>query len=677
MIEPILTIFLLFGLPLLGMATYVLLGNKQHFYAGFSTGLGMLAWLASVLALFFHEGEPTSLRMEWFRAGSFMPDVALMLDMHAILMLVVVSTVAFAVQVFSLRYMHNDPRKSAYYLYLHLFVLAMVLLVLSSNLLLTFVAWEGVGFSSWLLIGFWYERPKAVFASRKAFLVNRIGDAGFVLAIGVLLALFESLDYASIKQVFSGASGFNSGLLLLSDGDAYPSYTIVSRLWLTWAGAGLILAVMAKSAQYPLAVWLPDAMQGPTPVSALIHAATMVAAGVYLLLRFQFFFTAELLQSLIIIGSVTAFMGAFAAFAQHDIKKILAYSTLSQLGYMVLAMGLGAWGAGFFHLITHAFFKAGLFLLAGALIWLAHQNKEIKDEQDIREMGGILKAFPVLHVLFLVFSAALAGIPLFSGFYSKEAILVALFQGQGSLEGAWSLIPYLVWVAVPMTFLYMFRLWKYLYFGAGDDWKALQLRLPPAYLAPLVLLGLLSLGIWQGLQLDFSSNLIYERIISNAPLISQKGDALAQEMSVGHEVTYISLLLLASAAILAWLFFFYLKDRLQLPGFLRSLSANNWYLDSVHQFVLVQPVVQGGKVLSWLDQRIIDPAIEIPARTTVILASIIAWLDRKVVDASVKGLAGLASFGGRLLGVGKHSGMQDVVLLALGVFLIIMLWLVF
>lgn len=672
-----LTIFLLLGLPLLGIAIYPFVARYKSFYTGFSSALGMVAWVVSVMALLLTEGQAMRLNTGWFKAGSFMPDLTLTLDMHALLMLGVVSTVAFAVQVFSQAYMRNDSRIATYYLYLHFFVLAMFLLVLSSNLLITFVAWELVGFSSWLLIGFWYERPKAVFASRKAFLVNRIGDAGFVLAIGILLALFNSMDYATIQQVFSGASGFNSGLLILTDGDAYPSYTIVSQFWLTWAGAGLVLAVMAKSAQYPLAVWLPDAMQGPTPVSALIHAATMVAAGVYLLLRFQFFFTPELLQSLIIIGSITAFMGAFAAFAQHDIKKILAYSTVSQLGYMVLAMGLGAWGAGFYHLITHAFFKAGLFLLAGALIWLAHQNKAMKDEQDIREMGGMLRAFPILHALFLIFAAALAGIPLFSGFYSKEAILEALFQGQGSLDGAWYLVPFLVWLAVPMTFLYMIRLWKYLYFGEAYDWKALQLRVPPAFLVPLVLLALLSLGIWQGLGLDFSSNFIYERIISSSPFIRAGSDAWVHGANEGHWVTYLSLLLLASAAAMAWLFFFFLKDRLQVPKFLRSLSINNWYLDKIHHFLLVRPMLQAGKGLAWLDQKFIDPAVEIPAKTTVILASIIAWVDRKVVDALVKGLAGLASFTGRLVGIGKHSGMQDVVLLAFGLFLIIMLWLVF
>ncbi|NJM94598.1 MAG: NADH-quinone oxidoreductase subunit L [Cytophagales bacterium] len=329
-------------------------------------------------------------------------------------------------------------------------------LVVSDNLLLTFLFWELVGFSSYLLIGFWYHKSSAAQAARKAFMMNRVGDLGFLLGLLILWAQYATFDLSQLSQLFSStapAQGIWQGHAV----NGIQKSSELSSLWLTLMGLGLFCGAVGKSAQFPLFTWLPDAMEGPTPVSALIHAATMVAAGVYLLVRVSALLTAEALVIIAVIGALTALLAALAATVQTDIKKVLAYSTVSQLGYMVLAVGTGAFAAAFFHLMTHAFFKACLFLGAGSVIHAVHRARPEADAQDMRSMGGLYKSLPWTFVTYAVASAALVGLPFFSGFLSKDLILESAWhwaQGQGGL--AW-VLPLVAFGTVGITAYYMLR----------------------------------------------------------------------------------------------------------------------------------------------------------------------------------------------------------------------------
>ncbi len=356
--------------------------------------------------------------------------VAYQIDQLSILMTLIVTGVGFLIHVYSIGYMQSDRGFWRFFSYMNLFIFAMLNLVLADNFLLMFLGWEGVGLCSYLLIGFWYEKKITGDAAKKAFVVNRIGDLGFILAMLMIFSTFGSLNFSS---VFSGAS-----LMMVGN---------TTILWITLL---LFVGAIGKSAQIPLYVWLPDAMAGPTPVSALIHAATMVTAGVYMVARCSILFALApvTMEVVAIIGAVTAVFAATIGLVQNDIKKVLAYSTISQLGYMFLAMGVAAFSAGIFHLMTHAFFKALLFLGSGAVIHAMH------DEQDIQKMGGLKEYLPVTYRTFLIGAIAIAGIPPFAGFFSKDEILWKAFSSE---QGSW-----ILWllgaVGVTMTAFYMFRL---------------------------------------------------------------------------------------------------------------------------------------------------------------------------------------------------------------------------
>ena len=340
---------------------------------------------------------------EWMAAGSYKFDIAFLADQLSAVMLLVVTGVGFLVHLYSTAYMDHDAGYARYFSYLNLFIFSMLILVLGKNLAMLFIGWEGVGACSYLLIGYWWKDMDKAEAGQKAFVVNRIGDIGFVVAIFLLLAYAGgSVDYDDLRAHFSDARH------LLDDG---PTITLICLL--------LFVGACGKSAQIPLFVWLPDAMAGPTPVSALIHAATMVTAGVYMIVRLNFLFvlSPHAMTIVMMVGALTALMAASIGLVQNDIKKVLAYSTVSQLGYMFIAVGAGAFAAGIFHLFTHAFFKACLFLGAGAVIHGLHH------EQDIRKMGGLKAKMPVVHLTFLISCIAIAGIPPFAAFFSKDAIL--------------------------------------------------------------------------------------------------------------------------------------------------------------------------------------------------------------------------------------------------------------
>ncbi|MFA5159729.1 MAG: NADH-quinone oxidoreductase subunit L, partial [Candidatus Omnitrophota bacterium] len=395
-----------------------------------------VCWAVFQGAHFAHQGT-------WLMLGTVPLKFGYLMDPLSAILLFMVTIVGTLIQIYAAGYMHGDPRYSRFFAYVSLFMFAMITLVISDNYLLFFMSWEIMGLCSYLLIGFYFEKDSAANASLKAFLTTRIGDVGFLLGFLTLFAAIGTLNFSQMNSLLAGAhkthAALNTGLLAM-------------------AALFIFCGTIGKSAQFPLHVWLPDAMEGPTPVSALIHAATMVAAGVFLVARSFTLFMAvpNILPIVTAIGTITAFMAAFIALTQNDIKRVLAYSTISQLGYMVTALGLSGLGAGTFHLITHAFFKALLFLGAGSVIHGAHV-------QDIREMGGLFRKMPHTAVTFIIASLALAGIPPLSGFWSKDEILLAAF-GSGNF-----LVFGVLLLTAFMTAFYMFRLIFLTFFGTARN----------------------------------------------------------------------------------------------------------------------------------------------------------------------------------------------------------------
>jgi NADH-quinone oxidoreductase subunit L len=510
--------------------------------------------------------------------------VGLQLDPLSAVMILVVTGVGFLIHVYSIGYMHSEQGYGRYFAYLNLFTFAMLTLVLADNFLLMFVGWEGVGLCSYLLIGYWYEKPSAANAGRKAFVVNRIGDFGFLLAMMLLFTQFGTLRFDVI---------FHQAPLVLAFGGGMA--TAITLL--------LFLGATGKSAQVPLYIWLPDAMEGPTPVSALIHAATMVTAGVYMVARCHvlFLLAPVSLAVVAVIGAVTALFAASIGLVQNDIKRVLAYSTVSQLGYMFLGCGVGAFAAGIFHLMTHAFFKALLFLGSGSVI------HALNGEQDIRKMGGIAKKIPVTHATFLIGALAIAGFPGLAGFFSKDEILWKAFSSsQGSnllwLFGA---------LAALFTAFYMFRLLFLVFHGKSRVEHESELHLhesPPTMLFALVVLAILSIfGGYVGVPKILGGHNLFESFLEPA---FTRYFVLESATEGLHSLSLEWTLLLASVAIallgifLAWVL--YLK-RAQIPATLTArlpgiynLILNKYYVDEVYGALFVIP---GRKLSEFLYAR--------------------------------------------------------------------------
>ncbi len=387
---------------------------------------------------------------QWLSAGDYKFQVGFLIDSLTVTMMLVVTFVSLMVHIYTIGYMHDDPGYSRFFSYISLFTFSMLMLVMSNNFMQLFFGWEAVGLVSYLLIGFWYTRPTAIYANMKAFLVNRVGDFGFILGIGLVLAHFGTLDY---QEVFSGAKALSDATITLIPGAEWGTVSLLSATCIL-----LFIGAMGKSAQVPLHVWLPDSMEGPTPISALIHAATMVTAGIFMVSRMSplFELSDTALAFVIVIGSITALFMGFLGIIQNDIKRVVAYSTLSQLGYMTVALGASAYPAAIFHLMTHAFFKALLFLAAGSVIIGMHHD------QDIRNMGGLRKYMPVTWLTSLIGSLALIGTPFFAGFYSKDSIIeaVKLSHIPGSGFAYFS-----VMAGVFITAFYSFRMYFLVFHG--------------------------------------------------------------------------------------------------------------------------------------------------------------------------------------------------------------------
>ncbi|MEJ2564722.1 MAG: NADH-quinone oxidoreductase subunit L [Gammaproteobacteria bacterium] len=415
----------------------------------------------------------------WMVSGGVHLEIGFLVDQLTALMLVVVTFVSLMVHIYTIGYMHDDPGYQRFFSYISLFTFAMLMLVMSNNFLQLFFGWEGVGLVSYLLIGFWYQKESAIYANLKAFLVNRVGDFGFLLGIAAVLMYFNSLDYA---DVFNAAPNMKDVTIHIFSADRWNLMTVICIL--------LFIGAMGKSAQVPLHVWLPDSMEGPTPISALIHAATMVTAGIFMVARMSplFELSETALSFVMVIGAITALFMGFLGVIQNDIKRVIAYSTLSQLGYMTVALGASAYAAGIFHLMTHAFFKALLFLAAGSVIIAMHH------EQDIRKMGGLRKYMPITYICMLVGSLALIGFPGFSGFYSKDAIIEAVEASHVTGSG----FAYIcVLLGVFVTALYTFRMFFVVFHGEErmDHHTREHLRESPLVVTvPLILLAIPSVA---------------------------------------------------------------------------------------------------------------------------------------------------------------------------------------
>ena len=637
--------------------------------------LGIASWMMIVLLSSPNgiEQEPWLVVEGWLSSGAekgLSINFGILVDNLTIVMLFVVTLVSFLVHLYSCGYMHGEERYNRFFAYLGLFSFSMLGLCISSNLLILFMFWELVGVCSYFLIGFYFEKKSAQNAAIKAFMTTRLGDVGFLVGIMIIAAFAGTLDFEGIfASVKSAESGPWSG-----DG----------MWWLTAAGIGLFLGALGKSAQFPLHVWLPDAMEGPTPVSALIHAATMVVAGVYLVARmFPFlagpgyftgdFYSGDVLFYIALVGGFTAFFAATIAFVQTDIKKVLAYSTISQLGYMFLGLGVGSVSAGIFHLFTHAFFKALLFLGAGSVIHAVHSN-------EMKDMGGLRKKLPITSITFLIGTLAIAGLPYLSGFHSKEAILGNAWAFAGHMEhgghGSWvNYLPFAFGILTAgMTAFYMFRLYFKTFEGKPQNEHAFDHahESPWTMTVPLCVLAVLSIGsagvIGEAAHW-FEHRVHSEYLVEIAAGTARAMDSVAEEVHHFHPtLSGISMALFASALLLAFCFFLprgplYGREK----GIARGLSPlyvslqNLWYLDRFYTWLVLHVLHTCQVICGYFDRVFVDGFVNFWGSVCRFLTGAAGVLDYWGVDGTVRGIANTVRFGGRRLRRIQTGFLQEYV----------------
>jgi NADH-quinone oxidoreductase subunit L len=665
-----LSLIILF-LPLLGFTTVIFLGKKFPKVYLLEVAILTIAFLLSVFVMYYklayYLGSDIISSFNWITMGAaplsgvVNIELGIKLDNVTVIMLFVVNLISMLVHIFSIEYMRGDIRYTKYFANLGLFTFSMLGIVLTHNLLMMYIFWELVGLSSYLLIGHWFEKKSASDAAKKAFIVNRIGDIGMFIGILILFTHYNTFTFDTIfYQISQGNIPFNSDV------------------WLTAAGILIFLGAVGKSAQFPLHVWLPDAMEGPTPVSALIHAATMVAAGVYLVTRIFVMLTADAMLAIALVGAFTSLVAATIAITQNDIKKVLAYSTVSQLGYMVMSLGVGAYVFAFFHLVTHAFFKACLFLGSGSVIHAMHH------EQDIRNMGGLRKRLPITYATFLISTIAISGIPLTSGFLSKDGILAGTLAF-GKLTGHW-LIPIMGFTVAAMTAFYMFRLVIITFHGEPKNRHKYQHahESPWVMAGPLIVLAALSIFIWytpNPLSPDegwFMKNWVktpqtvvpekarFEFMQSSNNILDTTGNLVHSPLytEAMHWAHYramgLSILLAGLGILLAFIFYQWKKfnaDKLALKiKPLYNFSLNKWYLDEVYNATAVSGTLIFSKILSWFDNKIIDGAVNGSAWLGRFISKLSGLFDTFVVDGLVNFTAFFSGFIGfvfRKLQTGK------------------------
>ncbi len=640
--------------PLAGAAINGFFGRQSSKKAISAVALGFCG-LAFFLALLFafnfsSTSAPYSLDLaHWIRSGDFHVDFSFYLDQLSLVMLLVVTGVGFLIHIYSVGYMWDDDGYYRFMSYMNLFMFFMLTLVLAKNYLVMFIGWEGVGLASYLLIGYWFTKDSAAAAGKKAFIVNRIGDFGFLIALFLMIKHFGSLDFT---HVFSAVRSL-------------PPETAGAGL-LTAIGVLLMVGAAGKSAQIPLYVWLPDAMEGPTPVSALIHAATMVTAGVYMVARSHMIFERSPMALMVvaIIGTLTALFAATIGIAQTDIKKVLAYSTVSQLGYMFMACGVGAFSAGIFHLMTHAFFKGLLFLAAGSVI------HGIGGEQDMRKMGGLRVYMPWTFLTMSIATFAIAGFPPLAGFFSKDEIL---WQAYSSPYGSW--VYWLLGVTTAfITSFYMFRLWFLTFFGdyrgaiTHEGSKSSLAGTPAPHghghghgephespwvmLGPLAILAMLSfVGGWIGIGGRFEHFLA--PVFQSGTAAEVAHEAAGEAAGKGTEMLLMAISVAAAilGLLFAWTLYF---RRPQLPariaaslGGLYQAVAHKYYIDELYAVLFVKPLVDGSTTILWhgVDQGVIDAAVNDSATA----ARHVSDNARHMQSGNLRSYAGWVAAGGAVV----------------------------
>ena len=706
------------GIPLVGFVLIIFsqraLAERAHLIAlpaiAFSTTLAFyVAWIKlrtpSIAALEWSA--------DWIHIGS-VPGIgplvirqSILMDNMTVILLAVVTGISLLVHLFSIGYMRQDSRYARYFAFLELFTFAMLGIVLAGNFFQLYIFWELVGFTSFVLIGHWYERPGPQYAAKKAFIVNRIGDVLFFIGILLLFSEFRTFDF---HEIF----GFiNEGLPL-----SFSFLGLAPETTLTVAGLLILGGAVAKSAQFPLFVWLPDAMEGPTPVSALIHAATMVAAGVYLMARVFPLLTGKAMLLIACTGAFTSILAATIAITQRDIKRVLAYSTISQLGLMIMAIGSGAVAAGVFHLVTHAAFKALLFLGAGSVIHAMHHalretHDHETDAQDIHNMGGIFRRMPVTGWTFLIATLAITGLPLTAAFMSKDEILAGGLA-YGQLQGGIALaIPWIGFGVTVLTALYMWRVVFLAFFGIPAKPRLHEkIRESPMVMtAPLVVLAVLTLGVWFGRNpvnpesgwflskwIKTPSQVIPPQTAppfrprlnteASAPNYSEvltppKSDfgiaivplpqaapttlpplphqvALEERRSMNSTIAEIGALASAAGGFLIALVLFLFRP--DWAGALRRwfapfyrFSLRGWYIDAIYDYAVVDSVMLSSRMSAWVDRHIIDGAVNLAGRATVLLARITGAFDKYVIDGLVTLVGATVQFFG-LMARGIQTG---------------------
>lgn len=687
-------------LPLLGFVVVIFLGKRFPKIYIFELIVISLALIISIVMgyaklAYFSNQEIISF-LNWFSfknvpgMGSIDFEIGIKIDNITVLMLIVVNLISFLVHLFSIEYMRGDKRYTRYFAYLGIFTFSMLGIVITHNLLMMYIFWELVGLSSYLLIGFWFEKKSASDAAKKAFIVNRIGDIGMFAGILILFTSYRTFTFDKIfEQIALGHLPFDSAA------------------WLTAAGILVFMGAVGKSAQFPLHVWLPDAMEGPTPVSALIHAATMVAAGVYLVVRIFAMLTADAMLFIAIVGALTAFIAATIAMTQNDIKKVLAYSTVSQLGYMIMSLGVGAYAFAFFHLVTHAFFKACLFLGSGSVIHSMHH------EQDIRRMGGLRKKLPITYLTFLISTLAISGVPLTSGFLSKDGILAGTLAF-GNLTGHW-LIPICGFTVAMMTAFYMFRLVIMTFHGEPRDTHKFEHahESPFVMAAPLVVLAGLSIFIWytpnpigadqgwflskwiktphtvvpQQSRFNFMKT---EEKVEGTVLHEAAHQAESSHGAVTHSEMYteamhkahypamfLSVALGGIGILFAFLIYHWKKISADmLAKRLRPLhyfSENKWFLDELYHSTWVAGTLLFSRILAWFDTYIVDGIVNGSATVTRVASRISGLFDNFVIDGFVNLTAFISGFIGLNFKKIQTGKVQTYILMVVFAVIILML----
>ena len=620
-------------LPLAGFLFIALNVNKlSHGVASFvACGSVLIAFLISVVLFFDLLDAPETQRVihvtlfDWISTGNFSAPFSFLVDPLSVIMLLIITGVGFLIHVYSVGYMHDDTGFNRFFSYLNLFIFFMLLLVMGSNYLLMFVGWEGVGLCSYLLIGFWFKNENYMHAANKAFIMNRIGDLGLILGVILIFAVFGSIQYV---DVFAKVSAVGEGSTVL---------TLITIL--------LFIGAMGKSAQIPLYTWLPDAMAGPTPVSALIHAATMVTAGVYMVARNNVLYTLSpiSLNLVLVIGLATALFAATIAIAQNDIKKVLAYSTISQLGLMFVALGVGAYASGIFHMATHAFFKALLFLAAGSVI------HSMSGEQDIRKMGGLKKYLPVTWLTFFIGVLAISGIPPFAGFFSKDEILTRAFE---SNTAAWVV----ALLASLLTVFYMFRLLFLTFFNssrASDETISHIHESPRSITIPLILLGVLStVGGFMGVPEALAGS---DRIGKFLDPVFENSLHLMTRIPLSHttEYTLMGTVIGLTLVMIGWAYSRYVQKQ-HVPSedgasssAIHHLIYRKYYVDEIYQMIIVTP-------LHWISDALYD------------------WVERSGIDRLVNELASNVARAGRLTRLLQNGNIGFYIfIMVIGIILIL------